>query len=174
MLAYFVWSCYSAGWMRYSPRTSQKTHGPHWLLWPAKQCRHVTVTLFKLCGHINEVGERRTTRWEFYQGNLFKDLFGTQNVSTPAIYCRFRLFKWLASMTGTVFPYTTQSNYKIVMCCNKAVPAKRLSLSEWTLEISILFGKWGITRSFVQGNLTLCRKHMRNFTTYLKLDLKCW
>lgn len=51
-LAYFVWSCYSAGWMRYSPRTSQKMHRPHWPLCPAKQCQHVTDTLFKACGHI--------------------------------------------------------------------------------------------------------------------------
>lgn len=72
-------------------------------------------------------------------------------------YCSFWLFKWLASMTGTVFPHTTPSNYKIAVYCNKAVSARRQSLSELrvkSLDSAFYVGKLGKTRSFVRWNLT--------------------
>lgn len=59
-------------------------------------------------------------RWErggeFYQGNLLKVLFRTQDVSLLDFHCHFWLFKWLASMTGTVSPVTAPTAITRLLC----------------------------------------------------------
>lgn len=55
-------------------------------------------------------------RREFYQVILLKVLFGCHDVSLPAIYGRFWLFKELASMTGNVSRSTAFTAIRRLLC----------------------------------------------------------